>query len=141
MQKPLIIQQELLSPKVILNKEKNIFFIYGKSITINAHEFYLPIREWFEEYFSSPNEETKLIIYLEYLNSSSLLQIKTLMNIFNEYRKSYNVKILWLYDEDDETLKETGKEFQYSTFLNFEVKEVNEDEVDNLIHNNGVIYS
>lgn len=132
MLKPINIQKTALSPKVVLDKENNTFFILGKSITVNAYEFYLPIEKWFEEYFKNPNKLTQLFIYLEYLNSASLLQIKIIMSILNNNKENCEIKVVWLYDEDDEGMQETGKEFQYSTYLNFEIKEIGNDDIDNI---------
>ena len=126
--KPIFINKTELSPKVILDKENNIFLISGKSIVENAHEFYSPVLTWFKSYFNNPNNSTELILYLEYLNSSSSFQIANLIELFSENQDSKNLYITWLYDSDDEIMKETGKEFKYSDFTNFELKELKDED-------------
>jgi len=125
---PLIIKKKSLSPEIILNQNSNTFLISGKSIVENAHEFYTPILDWFKEYFKNPNESTHLILYIEYLNSSSSLQISNLIFLFSENQKDNKLNITWLYDIDDDTMKETGKEYQYSNFIDFNIKEYNSEE-------------
>ncbi|MCF6366463.1 MAG: DUF1987 domain-containing protein [Bacteroidales bacterium] len=127
---PIIIKKDSLSPKVVLDQESGVFCLSGKSIVENAHDFYTPILNWFKEYFKKPNKSTHLIFYIEYLNSSSALQISNLIFLFSENKKGNQLKITWLYDEDDEAMKETGKEFQYSNTLKFDVKKFNAEEFD-----------
>jgi len=126
MLKPLILTKTQLTPKVVLDKENNFFVISGKSIFSDGHEFFKPILKWFEEYFKNPNSTTELTLFLEYINSSSFLQITILINLLVQHKNKSNIKILWLYDEDDETMQEAGKEFQYSTTLNIELVEIKE---------------
>lgn len=126
--KPIFINKTELSPKVILDKENNIFLISGKSIVENAHEFYSVILTWFKSYFNNPNKSTELILHLEYLNSSSSFQIASLIELFSENQDSNDLYITWLYDSDDEIMKETGKEFKYSDFTNFELKELKDED-------------
>ncbi len=124
---PLILNKTQLTPKVILDKENNFFIISGKSIFSDGQEFYKPIHEWFREYFKNPNEVTELTLFLEYINSSSFLQITLLINLLVENKNNSNIKLFWLYDEDDEAMLETGKEFQYSSSLKIELVEVNDN--------------
>ena len=87
----LFIKKTDLSPKVLLDKDNNKFFIVGKSIVENAFEFYVPIIEWFKNYFKDPNKSTDLIFFLEYLNSSSFLQIAS--RISRVYRPNLSYEI------------------------------------------------
>ena len=125
--KPLLIKKTELSPKVILDKENNTFLISGKSIVENAHDFYSQIITWFESYFNNPNNNTEIILYLEYINSSSSLQIANLIHLFSKYKDNINLNITWLYDEDDEEMKETGIEFQYTYYVKINLKELKND--------------
>lgn len=124
MLKPLQINKTANSPKIILNKEDGIFQIKGRSIVENSHEFYKPILTWFEEYFKEPNTSTKLSLYIDYLNSSSTLQIMKLIKIFNGKE---NVKVVWVYEEGDENSKETGEEYELASNVEFEFIETDVD--------------
>ena len=52
------IKKTKLSPKVVLDKTNNIFFISGRSIYSNANEFYDPIISWFKNYLENPNKNS-----------------------------------------------------------------------------------
>jgi len=120
MSTPLKIKKSKLVPEVILDKQNNIFKITGKSITFNTAEFYSQIISWFKEYLVNPNNETILELQFEYINSSSSIQIKKLMSLLENYENEVTkIKIIWLYENDDELIFEIGKELQMSTKLNF----------------------
>lgn len=116
-----------LSPRVDLDKENNKFIISGKSIVENAHDFYVPILKWFIEYFKDPNEKTELVFYLEYINSSSFLQIANLTEIFSQNNKDNKLNIKWLYDIGDDTMREIGDDLQFTYLVKFNFIEVNEN--------------
>lgn len=123
MDDPLIIEKTEKTPEVIFDKENNVFQITGRSILENSHEFYLPILKWFQEYVKEPNKETELILNYEYLNSSSSLQLMKIVFLFEEYNSSENkFKITWLYEKNDDLVKERGEEMQNSVKLDFKVK-------------------
>jgi len=121
------IEKTQLSPKVKLNKEKNTFIISGKSAIENAHDFYKPVLNWFTNYFNNPNEKTEITLFLEYLNSSSSLQIGNLIHLFGENTNTTELIINWLYDSGDDLMEEIGKEFQYTYEIKLNFKEVNSD--------------
>lgn len=112
MSKPLKIHSKRFMPEVILNQEKGIFTIRGKSIPEDSNSFYSPIFKWFDQYFENPNKETILFLQLEYYNSSSARSIANLIKIFDDkYNSGYNVKVIWSYNPDDEAMKESGEDF------------------------------
>jgi hypothetical protein len=108
--KPLIIEPKIDSPKVVLDKERNIFEIKGKSLPENVNVFYQPIIDWFTEYFKNPNPETIITIQLDYLNTASSKAILSLLLVFEEaLKKGSNIKVRWYYEEDDEDMKDTWR--------------------------------
>ena len=125
------IKETGLSPKVDLDKDNNRFIIVGKSIVENAQDFYLPILEWFIEYFNDPNEKTELLFYLEYINSSSYLQIAKITEIFSQNMKNKNLMIKWLYDKEDDTMQEIGEDLQFTYLVKFNFIEINDANIDN----------
>jgi len=122
--KPIKVEKTANSPEVILNKDKGIFQIIGRSIVENSFDFYTPILNWFEEYFKDPNPLTQLSLYIDYLNSSSTLQIMKLIKIFNDKK---NVKVVWVYEEGDENSKETGEEYELASSVEFKFIETDID--------------
>ncbi len=110
-QKPIIIEPGAKTPEVIFDKENNIFQIRGRSISEYPDEFYKPLFNWLNEYFNSPNPYTKIVLNIDYLNSSSIIQISKIFNIFDEqFLKGVNVHIVWQYEKDDELIENTGIE-------------------------------
>ncbi|MCD4792735.1 MAG: DUF1987 domain-containing protein [Bacteroidales bacterium] len=126
---PINIKKTKLSPKVILDKANNIFLITGRSIYANANEFYEPIISWFNNYMKNPNKNSELIFYLDYVNSSSSFQIIKLLDFIYENKSDVcQFKVTWLYGVDDEMSQETGKDIQYSTDINIDLKEFDASE-------------
>ena len=110
MYEPIIIEKTESTPEVIFDKDNCVFRISGRSIVENAHEFYQPIRSWLKEYLNDPNNSTELILNYEYLNSSSSLQLMKLVFLLEDISAHKRIKIVWLYEKDDELTKERGEE-------------------------------
>ena len=127
---PIHIEKNDLSPKVVLDKENNTFLIAGKSIIENSHDFYHPIITWFKNYFENPNDNTELILYLEYVNSSSFLQIANIIDIFSQNMENHNLNIKWLYDKDDDTMEEIGKDLQFTYLVKFNFIELTNSNIE-----------
>lgn len=122
--------ETVFTPNIFLNKSENFFLISGKSVTENAEEFYEPVFNWFNEYFKNPNISTEIIFFIEYLNSASLLQIGSLIDILIKNKNNTNLIVDWLYEKDDELSIEVGKEFQYIYKYKFNFIEVEEKDTE-----------
>lgn len=102
------------TPHLYSNSSTGIIEMKGKSIPENAVEFYKPVFEWLDLYIQQPNPETKVIVQLEYFNTSSskcLLDIFRKLEILNNSGKG-KVTIHWLYEEEDEDMMEAGDDYQ-----------------------------
>lgn len=114
--KTLRIDDTKLTPKVNFGNNGE-FKIEGRSIPEDPESFYVPIFEWLDEYFKLPEKQTKLDIQLEYINSGSSKFILALLKKFKEnYEKGTECAINWIYEEDDENLRELG--MHYKSILN-----------------------
>jgi len=130
--KPIILEKTEQTPEVILDKENNVFLIKGKSIILDALNFYTPIFKWFEKYFKNPNKKTELVLDIEYINSPSTLQIIRIINLFDiSDNKDNSLKINWLYDIEDERAMENGEEFKELTDVEFKITSYESDFSDN----------
>ncbi len=127
MEENLKINKTQLSPEITFDKKNNIFEIYGKSAVENADDFYKPVLNWFTEYFKSPNENTEINFYLEYLNSASSVQIGKLINLFEINKNKCKISLNWFYESDDEIMYDAGKELQYMYEIKFNFKAIKED--------------
>jgi len=101
------------TPALDFNYQEGKFEIKGRSIPENSIEFYKPLISWVEEYITKPKENTKLLIKLEYFNTSSS---KCLVEVFRRLEKllqmDNEIKIHWYYESDDEDMLESGEDFK-----------------------------
>ena len=109
------------SPEIIFNKIDNEFKIFGRSMPEDAHEFYKPVLQWFDEYSNDPNPYTVLEIQLEYFNSGSVKQVFALLCVMENILESgKEAKVIWIYRQGDELMQMRGLEFD--KFLDIEVE-------------------
>lgn len=101
------------TPQIILDPSKEVFEIQGRSIPENSVDFYRPVMQWLEEYRRNPNEKTRLVVRLEYFNTSSS---KCLVDLLRKLEKIHldgkQVELEWYYEEQDEDMKESGEDFK-----------------------------
>jgi len=102
------------SPEIYFNAETNILSIIGESYPENTAKFYEPVFIWLEKYVTSIIDQVVVFnIELIYFNSSSS---KVLMDIFDilevSSKEGKNIKLNWIYDEDNDAALEYGEEFE-----------------------------
>ena len=107
----LIIEPDLLTPRIILHPEENKFELSEKSLPEDAMAFYLPIISWLEEYSKSPNPETNVEFKLEYFNTASSRMLYKLFSVLNKVSEQSKVTIKWYYKPDDTDMLASGKRF------------------------------
>ncbi len=107
------------TPYVSLDYQRKKLVIKGRSAPIVSVEFYNKILSQVD-HFLSRNENLTVFIALEYFNTSSSKCIYNLLKGLKHYRtcNKKNVVINWLYEVDDEDMKETGED--YMNVLGFE---------------------
>ncbi|HCY00092.1 MAG TPA: nuclear pore complex subunit [Bacteroidales bacterium] len=110
--KKIVIEPTTETPKVILDKENNIFEFSGNSLPEDVVSFFTPIIKWFDEYAEKPNEETKIIFNFEYYNTSSSKMILKLLETCRDiHRNGYDIEVHWHFMEDDEDMIEAGEDY------------------------------
>lgn len=115
LQKTVNIEATPKSPFVLLNAEKGIIEISGRSFRDDSELFYKPIVEWLGEYIKSPCPTTKLIIKLEYYNNSASKILYTLIRkIDSSICPPNKLEIQWLYPKDDDDMKEKAEDIIHS---------------------------
>ena len=119
--KTIFIEKTLHTPEINFDFQKGIFSIEGKSYSENTFEFYKPLLNTLETFFKDEsNKRLKNIIFnfnLTYFNSSSskaLFDMFDLIDIFVQSQKEIDVNINWIYNQDDDSSKEDGEDFQDS---------------------------
>ena len=101
------------TPKLSFDPNTGVFEISGRSIPENSISFYNSLLKWLDGYISSPNQITKVVVNLEYFNTSSS---KCLIEIFRRFEKlnvnGNSIFIKWYYEEEDEDMLESGQDFR-----------------------------
>ena len=107
------------TPAVLLDPNRGVFKIYGRSSPENSIQFYDPIKEVISNKITVDHFDVR--IKMEYFNTSSskciydlLKEIKALEN------KGKEVVVRWYYEEDDEDMLEAGED--YSDLLDLPFK-------------------
>lgn len=123
MQKQLKIDPKIDTPKIDFDSETNDLYIEGKSFPPDVNEFYNDILAWIDIYINSSPKMTNIHLKLEYFNTSSSKVLMDILYKFEDlHKKSNAVNINWYYPEDDEDMKETGRE--YSELINIPFKQI-----------------
>lgn len=119
----LIVQQGEDTPSITFDKENSVFEISGKSFPDNVIEFYEPVLGWLKMYSESPLSKTEVTINLDYFNTSSAKIILDILQILSAmHKKGLDVKVKWLFSEDDEDLEQAG--LRYSKVANIPIEVV-----------------
>lgn len=117
------------TPAVLLDKDKEILVLAGRSLPENVNDFYEPVLQWFREYMQSPLPKTVVNLKLEYFSTATSKLLYDLMLQLEELQhKKYKVVIKWHYPEGDEDIYQAGKEYAEMLDIPFQFQEYNEDE-------------
>lgn len=109
------------TPKVILDKDAEIFEISGRSLPEDVATFYDPILNWLNEYGEGPNGNTIFNFKLTYFNTaSSKMLLDILMKLEEIHEEGHDVTVRWHYPEDDEDMEEAGEEYADIVDIPFE---------------------
>lgn len=107
------------TPAVLLDPNRGVFKLYGRSSPENSIQFYDPIKDVISNKIAVDKFDVR--IKMEYFNTSSskciydlLKEIKALAN------KGKEVIVRWYYEEDDEDMLEAGED--YSDLLDLPFK-------------------
>jgi len=123
------------TPWIIL--EPGRIFIMGRSIPENPNEFYKPVREWTIKYAADFSEKSKIELGFEYINTSSIKWIFTILKELSEMKElAKNASVTWYYERGDEDMCELGfilRSLVDCSFLVVEVGEMNKERYDEIL--------
>ena len=105
------------TPGILLDQERGVFEISGRSLPEDASAFFDPVIEWVREYKKAPNPVTRFVFRMEYFNTASS---KYIQDVITELEHIPNIAIAWCFLADDETMEETGQEFAEMFTIPFE---------------------
>lgn len=123
----LIIDLTSKTPFINFDSDQGVLKIYGRSLPENALVFYKPLFEEIDLYKVAPQPKTKVILALEYFNTSTSRIILDIMKGLAWIEKSSHteLEIEWQYETDDWDMEDAGNEYkQILSDLNFKIKEV-----------------
>ncbi len=97
-------------PRILFNKENNIFEISGNARSENFYESFLPVFKWIKEYNENPNPETILKCKIYYCNTSSSKQLFEIIKSLQECTNNGSTfRITWEHEIDDDDMIYLGK--------------------------------
>lgn len=108
-------------PTINLDASSGKIEIAGRSIPEDGKEFYDSVIKWLQEYSFTPKELTKVTFRLEYLNSSSHISIKSILDVLEEINKTHRVEVDWFYELDDPSMHDTAQDFKSITKIPFKI--------------------
>lgn len=110
-----------VTPLVSLNPDKGVLIIDGNCNLEEPESFFNGISNWINKYSKNPYENTVLTINLASINISSS---KFLLNIIYQlekiHEKGNDVKIRWVYNNDEDGNFELGNDYAEMVSLPFE---------------------
>lgn len=120
------IEPGVKTPHILFVYETGKLELRGKSIPENSIEFYKPVYEWLDNYAAAPQAQTEITVGLEYFNTSSS---KCLLDIFRKLENisksgKSDVKVIWLYEEEDEDMMEAGDDYKTIVKLPFDFRKI-----------------
>ena len=117
----LFLKKTFNSPEVEFVTDTGELSVEGRSIPEDPGEFFESLIDWINEYFLNPVEQTVVSIKLEYINSGSskyMLELLRILKINHDSGK--DVKILWYFEEGDESIEELGIHYEQTIQIPFE---------------------
>jgi hypothetical protein len=117
----LFLKKTFNSPEIEFIAGTGELSMEGRSIPEDPGEFFERLIDWINEYFVSPADKTEMSIKLEYINSGSskyMLEMLRIMKINHDAGK--DVKILWYFEEGDESIEELGVHYEQTIQIPFE---------------------
>jgi hypothetical protein len=116
-EKSVIQEQHRNCPGIFFYKSLNKLEIIGRAIPENPELIFNKLNDWLSGYLKK-NDGLNISIQLEYINSSSSKYLfETLKSIESERRGGKKIVIKWLFEEDDEAMKELGEHYRNTSGL------------------------
>ena len=113
------------TPEINFDAENGMLEMSGSSLPENSFIFFAPIFEWLDKYAQSPQPLTKLILKLDYLNSSSSKKLADILFRLEEiHAKGNKVEAEWHHFEEDDIMEEKGTQLQGMLKFPMELKEM-----------------
>lgn len=111
------------TPEVILNNKMGTIHITGISFPRDIDVFYAPIMGWVEDYVKTSPSYTEIFFKLDYFNTASSRKfLEIMIELEKVLDEGNDVKVRWLYNDEDDDIKSAGVKFSGLTKLTFELE-------------------
>jgi hypothetical protein len=124
-----ILEETEFTPEIIFDPDKCEFSFKGVSRPEDVIKFYQPAIDWlkeFETYLLTATQEKykvdslKVIFYLSYFNSSSSKMLLLILEIIKKIQTDgMDIKVDWIYDENDEQMYDDGMDLSETVDIPF----------------------
>lgn len=117
-----VIQEELKNcPGITYYPDSNKLELVGRSIPENPELIFRRLEEWISQHFEK-NKGLLVNIQLEYINSGSSKYLYEVLKRLTGYSLAgKEVKLKWLYEEDDEAMLELGEHYRDTAGIPLEI--------------------
>lgn len=123
--------QEVDTPRILLNQSTGEFELSGKSYPEDVRIFFTPVLQWLRAYVQHPNPTTTFKIEMSYFNTATSKVIFEMLSVLEVIKQNGGqITVNWHYDEGDEDMYESGKDYQDLTKLDFNFVLVEDDDPD-----------
>jgi hypothetical protein len=111
-------------PRITYDTEEDVLNVTGRSIAERPEVVYKPLEEWIKMHLSRFNK-LRMVIFLEYINSGSSKALRDVLRMVSSYQSPhYKIRITWLYEEDDESMRELGEHYRDAAGVSMDVQMV-----------------
>lgn len=119
----LVIEQTKRTPYVYFELENGLIEIKGSILPENSVTFFQPIIEQTDRYLQNPKQNTQILLYLEYYNTSASKLLLQLLQKFELLVSTGKVvSLIWYYEVDDFDMRDAGITYQTSIKIPTSVK-------------------
>ena len=100
----------------------------GRSIPQNAKQLYKICFDWIEQYIQKPARDTKVDLYFEYIDTSSIRCVVDILTKLSRIPENSHkqVEINWYYERDDEDSFDLGAYIQAHLKIPFNIIDIEE---------------
>ena len=122
----LIIEGATNLPSINFNASTHLLKIFGRSIPEHPVKFYEPLERWIVDYINTKPTIINIVIHLDYLNTHSTECLLIILKKVENYALSSqaDIKLEWLFDEDDEDMAALGEDLSSIIDIPFVIKEI-----------------
>lgn len=118
------INPSIITPLVVIDPEKEILLIKGKSSPEHAVKFFDIVFLGLKNYPFTGVKRIKVHIQLSYFNTSSSKCLIDLTKVLNQLSAAgIKVILFWYYDHDDDDMRETALDYQEISNISFKLIE------------------